>query len=191
MDAGTQKKNPICLQMQAAHVWLRGGKKGWGRFDHWDIIPWPSDRQGTICHPNKPCTRWSERGGKGNGMPPIPFFCANTLKKPVHRAHDNWAAWSLTHPGITGRHSHLTFINALMMVPGVHIHNTLHLHLGPFGKRFYPKAFTISTIAERDSNISLWYTKTRIEHNWSIHNCKIRFKKTVLIPKEVNRNEFS
>jgi len=32
-----------------------------------------------------------------------------------------------------------------------------------FGRRFYPKQLTKSTFVERDSNISLWYIKIRIE----------------------------
>jgi len=41
-----------------------------------------------------------------------------------------------------------------------------------FGRHFYPKRLTKSTFVERDSNISLWYIKIRIEQVSSIHNCK-------------------
>jgi len=42
-----------------------------------------------------------------------------------------------------------------------------------FGRRFYPKRFTISTFVDGDSNILLWYIKIRIEQVSSIHNCKV------------------
>jgi len=42
-----------------------------------------------------------------------------------------------------------------------------------FSRLFYSKRLTKSTFAERDSNISLWYIKIRIEQVSSVHNCKI------------------
>jgi len=38
-----------------------------------------------------------------------------------------------------------------------------------FGRRFYPKELTKSTIVEGDGNISLWYIKIVIEQVSSIH----------------------
>jgi len=42
-----------------------------------------------------------------------------------------------------------------------------------FGRRFYPKQHTKSTFVERESYISLWYIKIRIEQVSSIHNRKV------------------
>jgi len=39
-----------------------------------------------------------------------------------------------------------------------------------FGGCFYPNRLTESTFVERDSNISLWYIKIRIEQVSSIHS---------------------
>jgi len=41
---------------------------------------------------------------------------------------------------------------------------------GAFGRRFYPKRLIKSTFVERDSNISLWYIKIRIEQVSGIHS---------------------
>jgi len=52
-----------------------------------------------------------------------------------------------------------------------------------FGRRFYPKRLTKSPFVERDSNISLWYIKIRIEQVSSIHNCKVNRTVRVLLTR--------
>ena len=70
MEAGTIR-NPICLQMQAVHVWLQEKKKKAGQI--WPLRHNPLAIRQTRHHlaPDSQA-QWSARGGKGDEMPPIP-----------------------------------------------------------------------------------------------------------------------